>query len=89
MIDAVANARTVIQDRVTRHPDNPFYTYAAGQMRLIDERLLSGPPPDRAFYDMLTRGLGLMCARELETSDMAFCDAVYAMLEAIRKSVQS
>ena len=84
MTDAVSQARAIIHDRVSQHPQNPFYQAATRQMRAIDDRLSSGPPPDRAFYDSLTRSLGLMCARELESSDMAFCDAVYALLEEIR-----
>ncbi len=84
MTDAIAQARSVIQDRTQRFPNNPFYAFAARQMAVIDARLADGPPVDRAFYDSLTHGLGLMCARELEQSDMAFCDAVYAMLEEIR-----
>ncbi len=84
MTDAISKAREVIRQRVAQNPANPFYNAAARQMVAIDARLSAGPPPDRAFYASLTHGIGLMCARELETSDMAFCDAIYAMLEDIR-----
>ncbi len=84
MTDAIEQARAVISARVSQHPNNPFYNAASRQMQAIDKRLETGAPPDRAFYDSLTHSLGLMCARELENSDMAFCDAVYAMLEEIR-----
>ena len=87
MTDAIAQARAVIAARVALHPANPFYQAASRQMQVIDARLADGPPPDRAFYESLTHGVGLMCARELETSDMPFCDAVYAMLEEIRLRV--
>ncbi len=84
MTDAIERARAVISVRVSQYPVSPFYNAASRQMQIIDDRLRIMSPPDRAFYNSLTNSLGLMCARELEISDMAFCDAVYAMLEEIR-----
>ncbi len=87
MTDATIAARAILQLRLSHFPANPFYHQVAAQLALIDKRLSAGPPPDRAFYDALTHGLGLMCARELEQTDPIFCDAIYAMLEQIRVRV--
>ena len=84
MRDAVKCASETIRICIARHPENPFYIAASRQVQAIEDRLANGAPPDRAFYDSLTRGAGLMCARELEASDAEFCEAVYAMLEEIR-----
>ena len=85
MNPVVERVRALLCERVLRHPGNPAYGAAFLQLQVIDNRLQSGVAPDRAFYESLTHGIGLMCARELEASDVAFCDAVYAMLEEIRK----
>ena len=87
MIDPIANARTVIKDRFRRHPDSPFYAYAAKEMARIDDVLGSPANVDQSFYDSLIRGLGLMCTRELDAVDPPFCDAIDGMLEEIRLRV--
>ncbi len=84
MRDAIYCANETIRIRIAQHPENPFYIAASRQVQAIEDRLANGAPLDRAFYDSLTRSLGLMCARELEASDAEFCDVVYAMLEKIR-----
>ena len=84
MKDAISSARTMIRNRVERHSTSPFYAFAASEMARIDERVTQGPRIDRAFYETLTHGIGLMCARELEANDMPFCDAVYAMSTEIQ-----
>ncbi len=87
MPDQIARARTIIHDRLAANPANHFYAYAAGEMSRVDARLAGGTKPDMAFYESLTRGIGLMCARELEQADPPFCDAIYAMLGDIRERV--
>ena len=82
-VEAVA-AREIIAHRVKQDPDSPFYTYAAAEMARIDSYLAGVPRPNRPFYDSLTRGTGLMCAKELEVDDLPFCDVVYKMLKQIR-----
>jgi hypothetical protein len=77
----------MIGDRLRQHPGSPFYVFASKEMARIDVRLNEGPPPDRAFYETLTHGIGLMCARELEASDMPLCDAIYAMMAEIRGQI--
>lgn len=84
MSDALTRARQIVDDRIAHHGDSPFYQYAAREMPRIEARLSQGPAPDRPFYETLTHGIGLMCARELEASDPEFCDAIYAMLEQVR-----
>jgi hypothetical protein len=84
MNDAISSARTTIRDRVERHPTSFTYAFAAHEMARIDERLAQGPRIDHAFYGTLNHGLRLMCARELEASDMPFCDDIYAMLTEIQ-----
>ena len=84
MTDPIDTARAMIAGRQTQQPGNPLYAYAGQEMTRIDSVLASGDKPDRILYQVLTHGLGLMCARELEASDPEFCDAVYAMLEKIR-----
>jgi hypothetical protein len=88
MSHAISAARTMISDRLQHRPANPLYEFAAREMARIDARLASGPPIDRAFYQTLTQGIGLMCARELEASDMPFCDAIYAMLTEINRTTK-
>jgi hypothetical protein len=85
MNHAISAARTIIGDRLQRHPASPLYEFAAREMARIDARLAHGPPVDRAFYQTLTNGIGLMCARELEASDMPFCDVIYAMLTEMQR----
>lgn len=87
MSDAIETARSVIIDRARSHPQSPFYTYASAEMTRIDAAIASGAIPDRKFYESLTHGIGLMCARELEPTDPEFCNAIYQMLEEIRVSV--
>ena len=84
MTDPIADARLIIAERAHNHPQSPFYTYASGEMARIDAVIASGAKPDRKFYETLTHGIGLMCARELEPVDPEFCNAVYGMLENIR-----
>jgi hypothetical protein len=88
MSHAIATARAMISDRLQRHPASPFYEFAARDMARIDARLAHGPPIDRAFYQTLAHGIGLMCARELEASDMPFCDAIYALLTEINRTTK-
>ena len=83
-MDPIQAARAMIDDRVARHPKSPFYQRANAEMAEIQARLSTGAKPDKAFYERLTHGIGLMCARELESSDPAFCDAIYAMIEHVR-----
>ena len=87
MPDAIENARAMIAERVQSHPASPFYTFAAKEMARVDARLVQAAPPDRAFYETLTHGIGLMCARELEAGDMPFCDAIYSMMAKIRRMI--
>ena len=68
-----------------RFPDHPFFLYASSEIAKIEKRVSSGTPIDQAFYDSLN--VGLMCARELESVDMPFCDAIYAMLEEVRQQI--
>ncbi len=84
MTDPIDTARAMITARQTQQPGNTLYAYAGREMARVDAVLASGTKPDRIFYQVLTHGLGLMCARELEASDPEFCDAVYAMLEKVR-----
>lgn len=82
MSDEIDAARAIIAERLERFPDSPFFLFAKAEMDRIDQRLQSGKPVDWPFYDSLR--IGLMCARELETVDMPFCDSIYAMLGKIR-----
>ncbi len=84
MTDPIETARAMIAGRQAQQPGNPNYAYAGREMARLDTVLASGSRPDRILYQVLTHGLGLMCARELEASDPEFCDAVYGMLEEIR-----
>ena len=84
MTDPIDTARTTIERRRNQQPANQFYAYAAHEMARIDLTLATGGAPDRTFYQTLTHGLGLMCARELEATDPEFCETIYAMLESIR-----
>lgn len=80
--DSLAAAQIAIADRLARFPDSPFFLFARRDVDRVAERLSAGPPVDWAFYRSLK--VGLMCARELETVDMPFCDAIYTLLTDIR-----
>ena len=87
MPSAVAAATTLVAERMQQHPASPFYAFAAKELARVDARLTQGPSPDRAFYETLSRGIGLMCARELEASDMPFCNAIYSMMAEIHRMI--
>ena len=72
----------MVQERLDAHPGHPFFVFAKLQTSLIRANLDEDGRVDEAFYDRI--GLGLLCARELESMDMDFCNAVYCMLEDIR-----
>ena len=72
----------MIQERLDAHPEHPFFVFAKLQTSLIRANLDENGRVDEAFYDRI--GLGLLCARELESMDLDFCNAVYCMLEDIR-----
>lgn len=82
-VECTQAARAAVDERLRRFPGHPLFLYAAREIARIEAALASSAPVDRSFYDGLT--IGLMCARELEASDMPFCDIVHAMLEAIRR----
>lgn len=86
MLTEVANLRRITDDRLKLNPTNHFYVYANTEVSRIEKFVEAGTLLDKAFYDSLTHGIGLMCARELEQPDPSFCDAVYGILEAIRVS---
>lgn len=71
-------------ERLSRFPDSPFYNFALREIEKIAGYVDDGGVGkiSRTFYESLN--IGLMCARELETVDMPYCDAVYAMLERLR-----
>ncbi len=83
-MDPMTEARNMIDLRVSQHPQSPFYQYAHSEMADIETFVSGGMKPDKVFYERLTHGVGLMCARELEPSDPAFCDAIYKMIEHVR-----
>ncbi len=85
--NAFEAAQLIIAERAHDHPQSPFYTYASGEMARIDATIASGVKPDGKFYETLTDGIRLMCARELEPIDPEFCNAIYGMLEDIRVQV--
>jgi hypothetical protein len=78
----VHEARAATDERLQQFPGHPLFTYASRDIARIEDRISSGAPIDREFYDSLN--VGLMCARELEAVDMPYCDKIYAMLEEVR-----
>lgn len=76
---AIGFVRALGARRIESHPDSPFFAFGERELRRIE----NAPSIDRAFYRSLN--IGLMCARELEGVDPEYCDAVYAMLECVRK----
>ena len=71
--------------RIERFPNSSFFTFAAHELKEIEERWRLSGLFDRTFYNEL--GIGLMCARELEQADPEFCAKVYEMLEEIRANI--
>jgi hypothetical protein len=82
MLASVTAVRRAVDERRARFPTSPLFLHAEKEIGRIERQLASDTPLDRKFYDSLT--IGLMCARELETTDFPFCDTVYAMLTEIR-----
>ena len=82
-MDKIVNLRQIVDDRCRLNPSNHSFKYAATELSRIESHLQGKQAIDKAFYESLTHGIGLTCARELEQSDPAFCDAVYQMLESI------
>jgi hypothetical protein len=82
MLASVEAVRRIVNERRKKFPTSPLFVHAEKELNRIEQKLASGPALDRPFYDSLT--IGLMCARELETTDSAFCDLVYTMLTEIR-----
>ena len=83
--ERVQEARAATDDRLAQFPGHPLFLYASKEIAKIEERVSAGTPIDQTFYDSLN--VGLMCARELESVDMPFCDTIYAMLEEVRQQI--
>lgn len=83
--DALGSVKTLTAQRLQVHPQSPFYEFAMRESARIEERLRSPEPIDEEFYESLN--IGLMCARELEITDMDYCDHVYRMLTLIKNSI--
>ncbi len=81
--DRLQSTRNAVNSRLTAFPGHPLFTFASHELDKIENVIRSGRPIDTYFYQQIK--IGLMCAKELETSDPAFCDLVYDMLEEIRK----
>jgi hypothetical protein len=82
MPSALAKARQITQERLSTYPGSPFFIFAERELATIAANLDAGGKVPRDVYDR--QKIGLMCARELETTDMAYCDAIYAMLDEVR-----
>ena len=46
-MDPIADARTMIDNRLAQHPKSPFYQYAKAEFAEIDANLSSGVEPDK------------------------------------------
>ena len=79
---SLTQLQALTRQRLDTYPDSPFFGFAGREIDRIESRFLAGGPIDRAFYRSLD--IGVMCARELESIDMPYCDAVYVALEDIR-----
>ena len=77
----------LIDDRLAGWPDSPYYQFAKDEMKRILHRWKSANPFDEQFYDELN--IGVMCARELESRDMEFCNHVYRMLTQMKNDIRS
>ena len=75
---SLPRVESLIKERLNTHPGHPFFVFAKLQTSLIRTNLNTSGQVEKVFYDKL--GLGLLCARELESTDMDFCNAVYCML---------
>ncbi len=81
-MNPIENFRSLVEERLSNHPDNRYYRAGKTELDQISKEFY-----DRGFISKQTyddQNLGLMCAKEVEPIDMAFCDAAYAMLEYVR-----
>ena len=70
--------------RIAAQPGNRLYERALTELRLIERSLDANARLPTEIYERQV--LGLLCARELEGVDDAYCDSVYALLDAVRPS---
>ena len=84
MTPALLDVEALVQERLGAHPGHPLFEFAKLQTSLIRANVHESGRVDEAFYRRIR--LGLLCARELESTDPDFCDTVYRMREDIRPS---
>ncbi len=79
--NSLAAAENILAERLSRFPDSPFFLFAAKELGYIRHQSAVNEINSH-FYEGLN--IGVMCARELESVDAPFCDAVYNLLEDVR-----
>lgn len=81
-MNSLARFASLVEQRLSVSPENGYYLTARAQVALIELEVTQEGRLSQATYARLT--LGVMCAREVELIDMAFCEAAYAMLDEVR-----
>ncbi len=75
-------ARAVTAERLRQNAANHFFAYAERDLDRIEQPLGEDGRLTKEAYAQ--QSLGLMCARELETSDAESCEIVHRMLYDVR-----
>ena len=82
MSDSLDTAIRLNDDRRRNFPDVSFFGFAKKELLKISSAVADHGRLTVEEYDSLN--IGVMCARELENSDMDYCNVIYRLLDNVR-----
>ena len=82
MLETLQIAIRANDDRQRKFPDVYLFAFADKELQKINTAVADHGRLTTEEYQSLD--IGLMCARELESSDMEYCDIIYKMLDEVR-----